>query len=134
MRYLDQSEKRHLYKSILNETELKNLKDEVLYVPDYVLINFNKFTGDETKKHDEKDIFKNYKFEYKLMSTDELNEKIMNDTTSFYYLIYIKSSADKFVSVINSLTGEIIYSNYTYRSYNIKSKDLKKLRKKIKKS
>jgi hypothetical protein len=131
MSYLNKGEDRDLYAEIFNEKEIKNLKNEVLYVPDYVLTNFNKFTGDETKKHKEKDIFKDYKLNYKLISTDELNQKILEDEKGFYYLIYIKSSTDKFVSVINSQTGELIYSTYTPTSYNIKSGDLKDLLKKV---
>lgn len=130
--YLNKNENRTLFSEIFNAKELQNLKKEVLYVPEYVLIKFNKFTGDETKKHDEKDIFEDYKLKYKLISTDELNQKILTDKTPFYYLIYIKSSTDKYISVINSATGEIIYSTYSPVSYNIKSGDLKDLQTKIK--
>lgn len=45
---------------------------------------------DESKRHDEKDIFEEYKSKYKLISTSELNKKIMSETTPFYYLSYIK--------------------------------------------
>ena len=129
--YLNKNEIRTLYSGIFNAKELKNLKKEVLYVPEYTLTKFNKFTGDETKKHDEKDMFEDYQLKYKLISTDELNQKILTDKTPFYYLIYIKSSTDKYISVINSATGEIIYSTYSPVSYNIKSGDLKDLQKKI---
>lgn len=130
MSYLNKSERRSLYSEIFNEKEINNLKKEVLYVPEYVLIIFNQFTGDETKKYDEKNLFKHYKLKYKLISTDELNKNIIADKTGFYYLIYIKSSTDKYISIINSLTGEIIYSVYSPASYNIKPRDLKKIYKK----
>ena len=131
MSYLNEGENRVLNVEVFNADEMTNLKKEVLYVPEYVLIKFNKFTGDETQRHDESNIFKHYELKYKLISTDELNQKIINDTTSFYYLIYIKSSTDKFISVINSQTGEIIYSTHTPSSYNIRSKDVKKLQEKM---
>lgn len=131
MSYLTKNEGKKLFSEISNTQEMENLKNEILYVPDFVLTKFNKFTGDETKKHDEEKIFKDYDLKYKLITTDELNEKILTDTTKFYYLIYIKSSTDKYISVINSQTGEIIYSTYSSGSYNIKSKDLKNLQKKI---
>lgn len=132
MSYLNKNEKRKLYSEIFNAKEMENLKKEVLYVPEYVLTKFNKYTGDETKKHDEKDIFEDYKLKYKILPTDELNQKIIADKTSFYYLIYIKSSTDKYVSVVNSLTGELIYSAYSPLSYNIKSSDLKDIQNKTK--
>jgi hypothetical protein len=129
--YLNKNETHGLYSEILNAKELKNLKTEVLYVPEYVLIKFNKMTGDESKKQDEKDVFGSYPLKYKIVSIDSLNEKILKDTKGFYYLIYVKSSTDKYVSVINSLTGEIIYSVYTPVSYNMKSGDMEDLKKKI---
>ena len=132
MTFFNKGKDHSLYSSIYNTMEIKKLKNEVLYVPEYVLTKFNKFTGDETKKHEEKDIFKKYKLKYKLSSTEELNQKILSDNTSFYYLIYIKSSTDKYISVINALTGEIIYSKYKPVSYNIKSSDLKDLRNRAK--
>lgn len=129
--YLDKKAEKKLYSEIYNPAELKKLSKENLFVPDYVLTKFNKFTGDESKKHDEKEIFEDYKLQYKLIPTADLNTKILNDKTPFYYLQYIKSSTDKYISVINSLTGEVIYSVYTPVSYNIKSGDLKDLQKKI---
>ena len=44
-------------------------------------------------------------------------------------------NAERFLQVVNSKTGEIIYRNYiTGMSYNIKSKDIKELNDKIKKA
>jgi len=131
MSYLNKGENHGLYAGIYNQTELNNLNKEVLYVPDYVMTKFNKFTGDESKKHDEMDVFDGFELKYKLLSTEALNQKILTDKTRFYYLIYIKSSTDKYVSVINSLTGEIVYSTYTPVSYNIKSGDLESIQRKI---
>ncbi|MCO5267613.1 MAG: hypothetical protein M9897_01815 [Brumimicrobium sp.] len=131
MNFLNEGENRTLYSGITNVNELKNLKNQVLYVPDYILTKFNKFTGDESKRFEEDKILKDYTYKYQLISTKDLNQKIMEDTTPFYYLIYVKSSTDKFVSVVNSQTGEIIYSKYSAISYNIKSDDLKNIQKLI---
>lgn len=123
---------RKLYTRINNIEEMKRLKTETLYVPEYTLNKFNKFTGDESQKHTEKDLFSLYKNNYKIVSISELNQKILTDTKGFYYLIYIKSSTDKFVTVINSLTGELIYSTYSPMSYNISSNDIKAINDNIK--
>lgn len=131
--FINKNEKKGLFSEIGNPSELKKLTTETLYAPDYVLTKFNKFNGDETKKHDEKDIFEDYKLKYKLISTEDLNTKILKETSPFYYLIYIKSSTDKYISVMNSATGELVYSVYSPISYNIKSGDLKDLYKKIQK-
>lgn len=127
MTLLEKEEKRWLFKSETDERQIKKLKKETLYVPDYVLIKFNKFNGDESKRHDEKDLLSDYKLPYKLISNAELNRKIIEETEPFYYLVYIKSSTDKYVSVYNSQTGELVYTTYTGISYNLKDKDFGKL-------
>ncbi|WP_269227087.1 hypothetical protein [Flavobacterium eburneipallidum] len=129
--YLNKGTEKRLFSEIVNANELKKLNKETLYIPDYIFTKFNMFTGDESKKHDTKDILNDYKFKYEIVSSTDLNKKILNDDSVFYYLQYIKSSTDKYVSVINSQTGEIVYSVYTPASYNIKSGDLKDLSKVI---
>jgi hypothetical protein len=130
MGYLRKNEVVQLKNEIENDIELKNLKNETLYVPSYTMIKYNKFNGNESKSHDEEDIFEDYKNKYKIVSTEELNNKILSETQPFYYLVYIRSCTQKFINVVNSSTGEIIYSEYNAISYNMKTKDLRKLYKK----
>lgn len=125
--YASIGEEKDLYEETFKEEAVLELANEVLYIPDYTLIKFNSFTGDESKLHDEEELFEDYEPEYKLIDTEALNAKILESDTAFFYLIYIKSSTDKFISVINSKTGEIIYSIYTPVSYNIKSRDFRNL-------
>lgn len=131
MEYLNKGQIQSLYSRISNERELKNLTNEVLYVPDYVLIRLTASLTDENSKHNEKELFEKYRYNYKVISINELNNKILNDTKAFYYLIYVKSNTDKYICVINSLTGEIIYANRSALSYNINADDFKHLRKAI---
>ena len=130
MNYLQKAEKQSLYAEYTNQKELKNLTKETLYIPDFTLVKLNKFNGDERKRHDLEDIMGDYEQKYKLIKTTELNQSILNNQ-KMYYLVYVKSSTDKYISVINSQTGEIIYTRYTPLSYNIKSGDLKELNKAI---
>jgi hypothetical protein len=131
MTLLERGDKKSIFAKIHNEKELAKLKTSTLYIPDYVLVKFNMFTGDESKQHKEKDLFEDYQLRYYVLSTKKLNENILNDQKGFYYLAYVKSSTDKYVSIINSLTGEMIYSEYTPVKYNLKSGDLKDLYKVI---
>jgi hypothetical protein len=128
---LEAGQERSLFKGEQNLQQLRNLKKQTLYVPDYVLIKFKKFSGDESTRHEESDIFKPYKLPYELVSSSALNKKILESTEPFYYLVYIKSSTDKYVSVYNSQTGELVYTSYTPISYNIKDDDIEKLAKAV---
>jgi hypothetical protein len=131
MASLNEGKEKSLFKANYDPKQLNELRNKKLFVPDYVHIKFNKFTGDESKIHDEKEIFEDYGYKYELVSTKVLNEKILESSTAFYYLVYVKSSTDKYVSVINSATGEIVYTVYSPVSYNFKSGDLKDIFKKI---
>ncbi len=128
------SETRDLYSQVIhpNKTEFKKLKSDTLYVPDYILIKFGKYSGNENRHHSAKSLFKSYDYPYKVIPLAELNTKILRNE-SFFYLGYVKSCADKFVSVINSKTGDFVYSTFTKLSYNIESSDLKKISKIIEK-
>lgn len=119
------------FDGFVNKEKLKTLKNKTLYVPDYILEKFNALKGEENKKHDVNQLFGGYKFKYQIVSTEELDKKIMNDTIPFYYLVYVKSSAQKFISIYNSATGEVIYSNFQGISYNISSSDINAINAKV---
>lgn len=127
MAMIEKGDERSLYKGSSDPKQLRNLKKQTLYIPDYVLIKFNKFNGDESKRHEEKEILGGYKWPYQLIENEALNKKIMEEQQPVYFLVYIKSSTDKYVSVFNSQTGELIYTTYTAASYNIKDKDFEEL-------
>lgn len=131
MAEFDKGERRKLFKYVADKEKLQTLHEQDLYIPDYVMIEFDKWTGDESEKHEEEELFKYFESSYKLLSIEDLNDKILNDPNPFYYLIYIKSSTQKYLNVINSQTGEIIYAEYSAVSYNIDSKDFKHLSKLI---
>jgi len=114
---------------IANTTELQKMAGSTLFVPDYVLTKFSKNSDDESKKYPEKEIFDGYTLAYKVLSIAELNEKIVNSTAPFYYLLYVKTPSEKFVTVTNAQTGEIIYLGYTAAAANFKSADLKAIQK-----
>jgi len=124
-------ENRGPYQEYLNKSELSKLKTATLYAPEYVLTKTNLFNGNEEKKMEEGDLFEGYKLPYKVLSGGELNNKIQAGET-LYYLIFIRNSNQKYVNVVNSVNGEIIYSTHVSGAYNMKSGDLKALYKKIK--
>lgn len=118
---------------ITNKEELAKLSKQTLYVADFNLIGFSPILI-RKKAADEEKIFDDYKYAYKVVKKDDLDELIIGSEEPAYYLIFIKDSSSKIVCVINSKTGETIYSRATSISYNLKSGDLKELYKEINKS
>ena len=118
------------------KSELKNLKTQTLYIPEYIATKYSGLSLKE-RPHTEKQrakLFKNYKFKYAYISDEEINEKILKQE-EFYYLRYCRSNTQRFVDVVNSKTGEIIYSGADAGiSYNLKPKEINKISKQIKKA
>tara|TARA_A100000171_G_C2139907_1_gene154161 strand:+ start:4639 stop:5658 length:1020 start_codon:yes stop_codon:yes gene_type:complete len=116
--------------------DLKKLATHKLYIPSYMNIKFNGWTGQDSEADDNNidDIFKKYEYQYEIISDDDLNNRIL-DNQELYYLRYVRMNAERFLQVVNSKTGEIIYRNYiTGLSYKIKSKHIKDLNGDIKKA
>lgn len=111
---------------------LSHLKNDTLYIPEYVLIKFAPFGGDESKRHQVKKMFKRYQYPFKVLSIAEISEKIKNSNQNTYYLSFVKSSSKKFISVVNGTTGDFIYSRYSL-GYNVRKKNLFELSNTIRK-
>ena len=130
--------KERLFESeeIVNEAELANLFGDTLYVPDYTLIMYSATPADsnDTYKNDQAKLFADYTYSYTLVNTNKLSDRILTSKKPFYYMVYVKDCGSKIITIINSQTGEIIYSDYTKISYNMKSGDLKDLSNAIKRA
>ncbi len=121
---LAEQETRGPFTSDEDEQGLMKLRRDTLYVPDYVNISYSGLTGTEqVPDEDEKETPTGYPFKIKYVTTAQLNEMIMNPAKPFYYLVYVRSSTDKFVNVYKSDKG-MVYARYKAMSYNFKSKDL----------
>ncbi|WP_445453208.1 hypothetical protein [Flavobacterium sp. 25HG05S-40] len=120
--------------TFFNKEEVHQLSSQTLYIPDYVLTKFAKNSADDSKKISEKELMENSTLSCKFLSTTELNEKIISATAPLYYLLLIKTNTDKWITVTNSQTGEIVYSAYSNSSGNFKPSDLKELQKAIQKN
>lgn len=122
------------YKEEYNDQSLVNtLSSTTLYLPKYVLTKFSKNAGEESNKQDEKELMKDYPYSYKVVTTEELNTLINDPEATVYYLLLIKSGNNRFITITNSKTGLIIYSNYSGGSTSLKPSDLKSLAKSISK-
>lgn len=114
-----------------DKKEIKKLSKQTLYIPSYIKTSYNGWTGQDTERENPDELLKNYEFKYEWISDEDLDEKILEAKEDFFYLMYTKVNASKFVSVVNGKTGEIIYRDYQSLSYKLKSKDIKDLNNKI---
>lgn len=122
-----------------SSAEVSKLKQDTLYVPNY-------WYGEdgltmESLDHDSKpykttvkyveDMLAAYPYKVKLVTRDELNNKILQAKNAFYYYSYIQCSANKIVSVINGYTGNVVYKEVTRLKYRPTEKDFEQLGKTI---
>ena len=115
--------------------ELKQLQTKKLYIPSYLTVKYNGFTIEDMPNTNAyiDELFNKYTFDYEVISDEELNDKIMQNE-ELYYLRYVRMNNERFIQIVNSKNGEIVYRNYlTGLSYNIKSKNIKQINDKIKK-
>lgn len=118
---LKNNERTWIYKNI-KETNLPELlSKDTLYIPDYLLVSYNAFSGKEDKQ--DENIVSGYKYNYKICSEKELYQIFEVEKRGKFLLEYVKSSSDKFITIYDLQNKKIIYKRYTPMSYNIKKKD-----------
>lgn len=111
--------------------EIKALTKQTLYIPSYIAIKYDPLRMKDSQKDEEEkeDVFEDYKFAYEYIETNELSRKIIAGE-EMYYLRYVRENAQKFLQVVNSKTGEIVYKSYhpgfTYRIKQSHIKDISK--------
>ncbi|MFD1014866.1 hypothetical protein [Winogradskyella rapida] len=116
---------------IKDKDKLKVLKSKTLYAPHWLLKKYSTIKLKVTGILKPEELFEDYKYKFQILSNEELNSKILNKE-DFYYLMHTTYNGEKVVSIINSLSGEIIYSTVDNSSDLIEASDLKTISKLIK--
>jgi len=121
---------------IADETEIKNLENDTLYITDNAKMKFLltalKYGCETEENYEEEKIMAKYHYPYKLISFDELSEKIL-DGQNFHYAICLKSQDNvKHISIFKSKSGDCIYNNTT-QGAQFKPEDFDKIAKLINK-
>ncbi|CAC9973467.1 hypothetical protein [Flavobacterium panici] len=112
--------------------EVKNLKDNTLYIPEAYKLEFSPWRISE-KERDEKDLkelLEDYKYKYEFIKDEDLEKKILNNE-EIYYLRYVSMNANKYLQVVNAKTGDPVYYFYGAATYNLKDNDFEKISKAI---
>jgi len=128
---LEKGGERGLYKSEDEVPMISHLANKTLYIPDYALIKMSKFGGGSGLQEPEK-LMKDYPYSYEFKSAAEISNMIL-DGEDIYYLVYTKSSTEKFFTVFHSTNGEIVFNAYKPMSYNLNKSDFKDIANSIKK-
>lgn len=114
---------------LFENTHERNLEDilsaDTLYVPERLLMSFNGFTGKEAPE--DENVFADYSYKYKICTDSELFDIFQKQKRGRLLFEYVKSSTDKFITVYDLKEKKVIYKDYTPVSYNLKSKDIRRI-------
>jgi len=112
------NEPRWEFQKEIDKDKIHELKSEILYVPSNIDLFFEQYR--------EKPKFETYAGkEIIFLSPKELSDKILKSGTKFYYLqFHSPNSGKKVVSIINSVTGEYLYTDFTKTSPYFSEKDI----------
>lgn len=124
--YLTLGKTRYLFQNEVNDEQLKKLKHDTLFIPDYILIKYIDPKSGVLTKYNLNEIIQNYPFPYRVVSEKYLSNKILYSQKEINYLIFVRSSGEKFVTVFNSNNG-ISFNRHKSSAYYIKSKDLEEI-------
>ncbi len=116
------------------------LKEKTLLVPMYMSEKYKKnrsnipiSIGKDIKYLEE--LFSNYNYKFEFIPVGELSARIVSGEDCIY-LTFVRSSREKFIQVVNSKTGEILYRNYIadfMSSVNLKPRHINDINKAIQK-
>lgn len=130
--FLDKGDAVKFGKRSEDENEIKKLREATLYLPSYVLIEYNPVTAKMTDR-DEAKLMKEYKFKYKIMPVKNLDSLLLDDSKPTYYLLFIRvtvlgslenGQVGNYQALINSQTGALIYTDHGI-SWNLGIDDMK---------
>ena len=114
-----------------DDVQLQMMASSTLYLPDYIFTKFEKNSGNEKEKLDEKALLKDYPYSYKVVLETELIRTINDIESNIYYLSLIKSGTNRFITITNSKTGSLLYSSFATNTSTLKASDFKVLAKAI---
>lgn len=119
------SQREFLYESMTEKAEIEKLKNDTLYVPNYLLEKVKKRRGEESTKLLPEKIFADYPHPYKIVDEKRLSGYILNNSVE-YILDYVRSNTDQYLRVFSLSKGKI-YQKYSPNQLNIVPKDIESI-------
>ena len=112
------------------DSEVRKLATQTLYIPDYFKLECQPMSRDKVDGPIK--LLKDYKYKYEFLKDVDLDNKIQNGE-EFYYIRYVRMNAEKFIQIVNSKTGNIVYREYItgVMSLGLDNGDIKNINKAI---
>jgi len=115
-----------------DKLSLSKLKNEPLYIPDYVKESFSQeFNQYSILNEVNQGKSEKYQYRVQFVSTKELDELILKSGSNIKYLVYTQNSFDKIITVYDSKNNKIIYQKYTPKAYGFRNSDLSSIQKNL---
>lgn len=127
---LEKGKARSLNTRVVVPEELGKLNTKTLYILDGVLKKHTLLGPEPGTELSVDEIMSNYTLPYKYISIAELNKNILADDEPFYYFMSIRVSTFMYIYVVNSKTGELIYSRPSF-GINVSANDFSNIQKEI---
>jgi hypothetical protein len=111
-----------------SKPELKNLKGNILYIPEVYKMEYKPMKWSEKLREDKEvtALLKDYKYKFEFISDADLEKKILNNE-AIYYLRYVSMNANKYLQVVNAKSGNPVYYYYGAMTYNLKDDDFEEI-------
>ncbi len=113
---------------IIKKENLAKLQNEELIIPDDEIIHFPpKKPAAEIKKEFE-NLTKDLSMAHRIVSVEEADSLILNDAPVSIFC-YARFNSEKYIFVIDNVSGELLYKDHSLFTYPIKDKDFADLNK-----
>jgi hypothetical protein len=122
------------YGDLSDKSALTAMRRDTLFIPDYVKTKPDWGDKEKIVEVDQEDLKEAYPYKVAFISSEELNDRIVNSEKPVYYLLSTLAPPDKYINIFSSKKG-LIYLDYQPMSSLapfFRTKDLKKVSKIIK--
>ena len=121
------------FNEIESSYEINELKEKILFIPYEVYCWYDVLVLRD-KKNGFNKLKKDYNFQYAVLSSEDISNKILNND-EFYYLKFNLIETDKVLQVVSRKSGKIIYSKrFSGMVQQLPNKAIKDLNNEIEKS
>jgi len=110
---------------------MSKLRRDTLYFPEYATHKMDVLAGDESQLHDLDKLMEHYPYKYKIVSSEQMDDLILNSEKPVHVLVHVRGLGMKWVAIFNSQIPDPIYHNFVPVGYNLKPKDFKRISKEI---